>query len=210
VKIVVFGGTGGTGRNVLQRALAAGHDVVAVARRPDAIGEKADRLTVAKGDVLDPASFAPALAGADAVISCIGPASMRSPGTLLSEGVANLVRGCEEAGVRRFVYESGIIAGDGTEFGVVPRTMLRLVQTALGAFTAEKVRAEESVVRSGLDWVVVRPPGLAHTPATGAYRVGPKEPVALWKQLSHGDVADFLVRAATEPQHARQIVNIGH
>ena len=54
MKIVVFGATGGTGTNVVAHALAQGHHVVAVARRPDAV-KPAERLSVHKGDVFDAA-----------------------------------------------------------------------------------------------------------------------------------------------------------
>jgi uncharacterized protein YbjT (DUF2867 family) len=37
VKIAVFGATGSTGRKVIERALALGHEVMAIARRPQAI-----------------------------------------------------------------------------------------------------------------------------------------------------------------------------
>src|SRR5205823_3243712 len=63
MKIAVFGATGGTGKNVVARALAAGHQVVAVARRPEAVAPAAERLEVKRADVLDAAAVRAALAG---------------------------------------------------------------------------------------------------------------------------------------------------
>lgn len=34
MKIAIIGATGGTGRKVMEQALAAGHEVIAVVRRP--------------------------------------------------------------------------------------------------------------------------------------------------------------------------------
>lgn len=93
MKIVVFGATGGTGKNVVERALADGHDVVAVARRPEAVAAR-DGLVVHKGDVLEQASVTAALKGADAVICAVGPSSNNKPGTLISSAVKNIVAGC--------------------------------------------------------------------------------------------------------------------
>ncbi len=73
-----------TGRHVVDHALAAGHTVVAVARRPDAIKTEHAALTIARGDVLDPLSIRAAIAGVDAVISAFGPANNKKPGTLIS------------------------------------------------------------------------------------------------------------------------------
>ena len=72
MKIVVFGATGGTGERIVERALAEGHEVVAVARKPEAFTTRHSRLKVVKGDVLDPASVATAIVGADAVLSSVG------------------------------------------------------------------------------------------------------------------------------------------
>ena len=209
MRLVVFGGTGGTGKHLIARALADGHDVVAVARRPDAI-PAGERLTVHKGDVLDKASFLPALSGAEAVLSAIGPASMWSPGTLLTEGVANLVSACTEAGVKRFVYESGLIGGDGDGLSTVHRWLLAATKTVFFRLSAEKVAAEATVRGSALDWVIVRPPGLDQSPPTGKYLVGPAAPVQVTRTLSHADVADFMVKASSDSTVVRQTVNIGH
>ena len=208
MKIVVFGATGGTGKNVVEVALAKNHDVVAVARRPEAIASK-DRLEVKKGDVLDAASTAAAIVGADAVICAIGPASNSNPGTLISVGTRHIVDGCEKAGVRRFVFESGIMVSDGSELSFLGRTAVQLFGMIFPKLRADKVIAEASITNSKLDWVIVRPPALAHTPPTGQYLAGPRARVMPAKALSHADCADALLRAATEVAWVKQVVNVG-
>ena len=52
MKLVVFGATGGIGSQVVKQALAAGHEVTAIARRPWAIPIQHERLEVRYGDVL--------------------------------------------------------------------------------------------------------------------------------------------------------------
>ena len=56
MKLVVFGATGNTGRNVVEQALEAGHEVTAVARKPPALKISHARLEVLRGDVMDPDS----------------------------------------------------------------------------------------------------------------------------------------------------------
>lgn len=84
MKIAVIGATGATGRKVMERALELGHEVVAVARRPEVI-TPAERLSTRQGDVFDASSMAKAIAGTDVVISCIGPTKNFSPGTFMSQ-----------------------------------------------------------------------------------------------------------------------------
>jgi uncharacterized protein YbjT (DUF2867 family) len=54
MKLLIFGATGGTGRELLKQALDQGHHVVAFARNPAKIHEFQNaNLQVVSGDVLD-------------------------------------------------------------------------------------------------------------------------------------------------------------
>src|SRR5512140_923911 len=100
MNLVVFGATGGIGSQVMAQALEAGYEVTAVARRPEAITLHHKRLSVAQGDVLEPATLAAPIAGADAVIAAIG-ARDRRPTTVYSQGVANIIQAMQLNQVRR-------------------------------------------------------------------------------------------------------------
>jgi putative NADH-flavin reductase len=210
MKIVVFGATGGTGKQLVERALAEGHDVVAVARRPEAITVKHAHLHVMKGDVLDPSSMTAAVAGADAVLSAIGPANGKQPGTLISIGVKHIVEACARAGVRRFVFESGLMVGDGRGLSVFGRLAISIYRSLYKKLCADKRVAEATIKESSLDWVIVRPVGLDDGPATGKYRAGVDIRLSPTKKLSHADVAEFMVKAAVKPELVHTIQDIGH
>jgi putative NADH-flavin reductase len=210
MKLVVFGATGGTGSQLVERALAVGHDVAAVARRPEAIARTHDRLRVVKGDVLDAASVAACVAGADAVLSAIGPANNKQPGTLISDGAKHIVAACAQHGVRRFVFESGIMVGDGRGLSWLGRRGVAMFRFANRALCADKRIAEDAIRASELDWVIVRPVSLIDGAATGSYVTGVDARVHVAKKLSHADVAHFMVECATNPAVVRTIQDIGH
>jgi dTDP-L-rhamnose 4-epimerase len=68
VRILVTGGTGFIGSHVVEAALAAGHEVVVVDRRPRWPGAgRPDGLEIIGADLLDPGVCARALQGVDAV-----------------------------------------------------------------------------------------------------------------------------------------------
>ena len=71
MKLTIFAVTGGIGRQLLGQAIAAGHDVTAVARNPQSLA--AARVVAADLASIDPAALQPAVAGADAVLSALGP-----------------------------------------------------------------------------------------------------------------------------------------
>src|SRR5262245_29214726 len=104
-KLLVIGATRGTGRLVMQQALAAGYAVTALARDRARVDARPERLTVLQGHVLDPDTLASAVAGQDAVISSIGVTS-RAPTTLYSDGMSNIIQAMHGAGVTRLVAVS--------------------------------------------------------------------------------------------------------
>lgn len=222
MKIAIIGATGGTGKYAVERALELGHEVIAVARRPEAV-PSAKRLAVRQGDVLNVSSLAAAVAGADTVISCIGPSSSApskgimntltsnfSPGTVMSEGIPNIVEACVRAGVKRFVMQSGIGLSSGKELSAGNRLMLGVNRRVFSKAIRDKGAAEQAVQRSELEWVIVRPAGLSHMPAALNYTAGPSARIAPFRPLPFADCADCLIRAAaTEPAWIGQIVNVG-
>jgi putative NADH-flavin reductase len=72
MKVLIFGATGGTGRELVEQALQQGHEVTAFARNPAKVTAKHEKLKVVKGNILDCHSVGAAVAGQDAVFSALG------------------------------------------------------------------------------------------------------------------------------------------
>ena len=72
MNLVVLGATGGTGRLVVEQALAAGHTVTALVRSPEKLTLSNPSLRVIAGQATDPSAVSRAFDGADAVISVAG------------------------------------------------------------------------------------------------------------------------------------------
>jgi len=216
MNIVVFGATGGTGRHVVDQLLRAGHEVTAVVRRPEEIAPR-DRLTVRAGDVTRADSLHESCRGADVVVSCIGPrakyggqvgAGLR-PGTVMSVGTVNMVAAAKAAGVRRFVFQSGIGLSDGRELSRANRWVMCLWRPLFGAAIRDKAEGERHLRESNLDWVIVRPVGLSRAPGKGRYLAGPLAKVAPLVPMTFEDCAACLVRAVDDQAWTREIVNVG-
>jgi putative NADH-flavin reductase len=210
MKILVIGATGGTGRCVVDNALRAGHEVTAFARTPQKITLQHERLRVAQGDVLDADALLRAMQGQQAVICALGPAAGTAPGTIISDGTRNIILAMAQTGVRRLVFESGIMVGEGRGLSAINRLLLSIFRVLNRALYEDKVRAEKLIRQSSLDWVMVRPPKLKHMPGRGNYRVGQTLNVNLPAGLAHADVADFMVKSATVDTHLGQVVEIGY
>lgn len=72
-KIVVFGASGGIGRQVVEQALNRGDEVTAFVRSPSKLSLSDPKLTVIAGELSAKAAVDSAVGGADAVISALGP-----------------------------------------------------------------------------------------------------------------------------------------
>ena len=186
------GATGGTGRLIVNKALARGHEVTALVRSP----EKASDLkgaTLVVGDVRDGKALREALKGQDAVISALGtPASPFREVTLLSTATRALVEAMKTERVSRLVSITGLGAGDSAGHGgflfdnVIFPLLLKKVY-------ADKNRQEAIIRNSGLDWVIVRPSVLNNKPGRGAIRALTDLSDFHGGSISREDVAAFVL-----------------
>src|SRR3989475_8964930 len=109
MKLTIFAATGGIGRQVLEQAVAAGDDVTAVVRNPKNLSAKV-RVVTADLAAADPAALASAVAGADAVISALGPRSSAEAGVAW-QGTRAIVQAMKAKNVRRIVVVSAAPIG---------------------------------------------------------------------------------------------------
>ncbi len=113
--VLVVGGTGQLGRQVVAELQAKGKPVRALVRPgSDASALESSGVEVVRGDMLDPVSLPPAYAGVDAVITtAIGYSKRRKTdsGETDAAGNHNLAEAARAAGVRRFVF-TGILRSD--------------------------------------------------------------------------------------------------
>ena len=182
MKLVVVGASGGTGRCFIRPALAAGHDVVAVALPGTDVGTIHERLDVLRADVREPDAWKHALAGAHGVFSALGAAGW-NPTTLCHDGTVAIVRAMQETGVRRFV---GISSAAVQPEWKVGRVIARLLKNIYD----DKKRMEEATRACDRDWVIVRPMRLYDGPRTNHCHVALDQVAPGWR-VSREDVAKF-------------------
>jgi len=204
MRLLIVGSTGGTGRELVRQALERGHEVRALARNPSRLGMEQERLSVVRGDVMDPASLEAAVAGQDAVLCALGHKRFFYPTRILSEGTRNLIRAMEKESVRRLVCETSLGIGDRWgRLGLV--YTLFVGNFILPFYFYDKVRQERAIRESSLDWVIVRPGALTNGAKRGVYRHGPRVGNWLWTvRISRADVADFMLNQVTSDEYLRQ------
>lgn len=109
--ILLTGGTGNVGRQVLTRLIARGERVRVLVRDPRRLGNERVRVQIALGDLSDPASFRNALRGVHTVVH-LAAAIRDQPRASIEElnavATLRLVLAAERARTERFVFFSAI------------------------------------------------------------------------------------------------------
>jgi uncharacterized protein YbjT (DUF2867 family) len=201
--VVVVGGTGMLGGQVVTALLSRGKRVRALVRPvSDAARLERAGVEIARGDMMDPASLLRAMDGADAVVTTAAGYTRHSKGDTAEidrTGNSNLADAASRAGVRRFVLTS----------------ILTCDQTPQVPHFWHKKLAEDRLEVLGVPFVSLRP---------GAFldqitRMG--DPFAKRRLMSFGsptmpltyvltsDVAGYLADAVDAPGVDGQRIDIG-
>jgi putative NADH-flavin reductase len=222
MKLTIFAATGGIGQQLLEQALAAGHDVTAVVRNPKKLSGEEVRIFTADLADADPAMLESAVRGADAVLSGLGPRSKSEAG-IASHGTRAIVQAMQATDVRRLVVVSaapiGTVPSPGRPKppkhdpgdGFFMRNLFSpLVKAALREHYADLALMEDVVRESGLDWTIVRPTQLTDKPLSGTYRTAYGQNLRRGLRISRADVADLMLRALEQRETIYQTIGIAY
>jgi putative NADH-flavin reductase len=204
MKLVIFGASGQTGRLLTEQALQEGHEVTAFVRREGAMTLDHPNLKVVTGHLNDTVKLKEAVAGADACFSTLGGNSLTKPSPWFNEGIDLIVRVMEQEGVNRFIYLSSIGAGESRLFmGPVMRFIIcgLILRVPLAGHSTN----EERLMKSRLQWTLVRPGSLTNGEKTGKLRQG-SDFIKLSgnPKISRADVAAFMLGQASDKSYIKK------
>jgi uncharacterized protein YbjT (DUF2867 family) len=192
--VLVAGATGRTGSAVVTQLLAEGYTVRALVRDPvTARAALGDQVTYVTGDVTAPATLAPAMQGADAVISAIGAKGAKGPSrpeVIDYEGVRNLAAAASAAGVKQFVLVSS-------------RAVTQKdhpLNRMFGDVLIWKLKGEDALRASGVPYTIIRPGGLSNAkPGESTFVFEQGDKVTGQSTIARADVATICVQALKYP-----------
>ena len=236
MKVLLLGGNGFLGQNVLRRLLDEGHSVVLIVRhnahdfKELANTDGTDKLSVIQGTFLDAATLSQAAQGCEAVVNCTGTTDM---GLLRLEdylpvnrdGCQRVVETMEYHGIRTLVHVSTAnTIGYGTPEKAATETDAMESPFKESFYAQSKLAGEEIVLpaaRQHPDWhVVVVNPGFMlgpydFKPSSGQLLLaGYRKPLMAVPQggksfIHVGDAAAAIVNALTLGRHGERYLLTG-
>ena len=225
MKITIIAATGGVGRQLVDQALAAGHDVTAVARNPAKLPPDVRAGRTARVVAVDFArpgrqALESAVAGADAVLSALGPHNNSDAG-IAAPGTRAITDAMRSAGVRRIVAISAAPVGTTPSPGrpdpprhdpgdgfIMRHVGDRIAGILFGKVYDDLARMEDVLRESGLDWTILRPPYLTGKPLTGRYRTARGQNVRGGWSVPRADVAHYMLAVLDQPDTIGQVIGI--
>ncbi|WP_322937641.1 NAD(P)-dependent oxidoreductase [Nocardioides bizhenqiangii] len=215
MKILVVGGSRGTGAAVVRTLAADGHLVTAFARSASSAGLGEHGVVAFDGDVMDADDLGKAMIGQDAVVVTLGisdnPLKVQylrrasTPLDIRSAGTRRVVEAMQSAGLRRLVVQTVYGLGEGRRhldlkwkliFGLLLRPQIR-----------DSTVQEQVVRESGLDWTLVRPVALTDEETTAPAHVDAQDE-RLGLQVARAQVARVFADVVDEPTSVGKTLSV--
>jgi putative NADH-flavin reductase len=210
MKILIIGGTGGTGKQLIKQALILGLKVTVLARTPEKINIEHPNLKVLKGDVLDYSSVSNAMQSQEAVLSALGHRLFFNPTKILSEGTKNIIRAMNENNVKHLICITSLGINE-TRFKLGIYYTLFVIPFIIFFYFRDKALQERLIEKSNLDWTIVQPGQLTNGKKREKYKVGSNAGnYILTKMISRADVAHFMLHELLNPSRLQQKTGISY
>jgi putative NADH-flavin reductase len=200
MKIIVFGATSETGKQIVMQALQVGHEVTAFVRDANKLGVTNEKLNVITGDALNAQQADDAIKGKDAVLSTLGPKG--KPAVMAAESTKNIVTAMQKHAVKKLVVVSvaGIAVPQDKRGKNFVDSLIRFFLKDVFIDRENQIKALEA---SQLDWVAVRVPRLTNDAPTGNVKAFFGNPSPSMK-ITRADVASFMLQQLTDSQWLQQ------
>lgn len=207
-KIIIFGATGGTGKQLVEQSLEQGHAITAFVRNPKKLKLEHPNLRILTGDVRDYDDVHAAMLDQEIVMCCLGtPASDKTK--LRTTGTDIIIRAMKARNIDRLICQTSLGFGDSK--AVLPFHMKYIIVPFILKDAFADHESQEALIKnSGLNWTIVRPGNMTNGKRTKKYKFNFDFNETIKLKVSRADVADFMLKQIGLDEFTRKTVGISY
>jgi putative NADH-flavin reductase len=189
-KIAILGGTGKSGKYLVQHLLSQGHRLKLLLRNPQTFLLDNPQIEVVTGDAREYESIKSLLEGCQAVISTLGQPRGESP--IFSEATRNVIRAMAHWKIDRYIVTTGLNVDTPHDRKSEPTQRATDWMKIHYPITTADKQVEYSLLQSSsINWTLVRLPMIEQTEESRLTSVSLED--CLGTSISTSDLAHFLV-----------------
>lgn len=206
MNILILGGTGRVGGQIVTYALHDRHHVTVLVRTPKKIQMNHENLTIIQGNVLNKDDIVRAMHGIDVVISALNT----DGATTLSESMPFIIKAMENEGIQRIIT----IGTAGILQSRITPNLLRYQSSESKQKSAraakEHYKVYDMLERSNLDWTIVCPTYLPDGERLSEYRIDRNFLPEGGIKISVPDTAEFTFSQIKSSDYIKARVGIAY
>jgi putative NADH-flavin reductase len=202
-KIAVIGGTGKSGKYLVQALLNLGIPIKMLVRNPEKITLQHQLAEVIVGNVNNETDIRELLSGCSAVISALGMGMPPSETNIFSTSTGNILKAMKVLNIRRYIVITGLNVDTPVDRkGPKTKFATEWMYTNYPQTTTDKQTEYRLLSGSDLDWTMVRLPMIDQTDGTGEIQISLDD--CLGDKISAVDLAQFLTDQLTDTTFIRK------
>lgn len=188
--IAVIGGTGKSGKYLVQKLLNKGYSLKLLLRNPENFILNNPLIEIIKGDVRDGEAVHSLINSCDVVISTLG--QPKGEKSIFSDAAKNIIQAMNDYGIKRYIVTTGLSVN--TEVDCKNNHVKMATEWMYQNYpetTSDKQKEYELLSESSLDWTLVRLPLISLTDQSFAAETSLID--CKGENISATDLAEFLV-----------------
>ncbi|HEY5824796.1 MAG TPA: NAD(P)H-binding protein [Cyclobacteriaceae bacterium] len=202
-KVAVIGGTGKSGKYLVQQLINQGFHFKMLVRNPDHFQNTSSNVEVVNGNVNDLEAVRSLLTDCDAVISTLGMGIPNSEPDIFSRSTKHVLQVMKEYKLTRYIVITGLNVD--TPFdskSVNTKAATDWMKTNYPKSTADKQLEYSLLNGSDIDWTLVRVPMIIQTEDTG--KIFDSLEDCPGEKISATDLALFLIQQLTDKKYIQK------
>jgi putative NADH-flavin reductase len=200
-KVAVLGGSGRTGKYLVNQLLKKGFSIKLLLRDPESFTIKSSQIEIIQGDAVDLNSIKLLLKDCQAVLSTVGQRKEEPlVASLTTSNILKVMKGYE---IERYILLAGLNVD--TPFDKKsPKTIMATdwMKTNFPIIQEDRQKAYDLLVESDVSWTQVRVPFIEFTDQSLEISVSLED--CLGDKITANDIANFMISEMLESNYSRK------